>query len=70
MRFVSYGDRDAVAPMLRPIYTAANTVLTALGTLADSILAGSTPTAVATWENAWDLITPFLPTGSALCKVI
>jgi putative transposase len=72
MRFVSYGDRKAVAAMLRPIYTAANqdAALIELATFADSNLGKKYPAAVATWQNAWDRFTPFLAFGPALRKVI
>ena len=72
MRFVSYGDRKAVAAMLRPIYTAANedAARTELAAFADSILGQKYPAAVATSENAWDRFTPFLAFGPALRKVI
>ena len=72
MRFVSYGDRKAVAAALRPIYTAANedAALAALAEFADSPLGRKYPAAVATWENAWDRFTPFLAFGPALRKVI
>ncbi|MDO5535831.1 MAG: IS256 family transposase [Propionibacteriaceae bacterium] len=72
MRFVSYGDRKAVAAMLRPIYTAADedAALMALATFADSNLGKKYPAAVATWENAWDRFIPFLAFGPALRKVI
>jgi putative transposase len=72
MRFVSYGDRKAVAAMLRPIYTAVNedTALLALAEFTDSPLGRKYPAAVATWENAWERFTPFLAFGPALRKVI
>lgn len=72
MRFVSYGDRKAVAAALRPIYTAANedAALTALTEFADSRLGRKYPAAVTTWDNAWDRFTPFLAFGPALRKVI
>jgi putative transposase len=72
MRFVSYGDRKAVAALLRPIYTAANedAALLALTEFADSRLGRKYPAAVASWENAWDRFTPFLAFGPALRKVI
>src|SRR3954470_23414902 len=68
MRFVSYGDRKAVAAMLRPIYTAANqdAALSELAAFADSNLGKKYPAAVATWQNAWDRFTPFLAFGPAL----
>ncbi|WP_253908074.1 IS256 family transposase, partial [Arthrobacter sp. H20] len=72
MRFVSYGDRKAVAALLRPIYTAADedAALTALGTFADSKLGRKYPAAINTWENAWERFIPFLAFGPALRKVI
>ena len=72
MRFVSYGDRKAVAALLRPIYTAADedAARRALDTFADSNLGKKYPSTVATWENAWDRFTPFLAFGPALRRVI
>ena len=72
MRFVSYTDRKAVAAMLRPIYTAPDedAALAALAAFTDSTLGKKYPTAVATWENAWERFTPFLAFGPALRKVI
>lgn len=72
MRFVSYGDRKAVAAMLKPIYTAPteDAALMALAAFADSNWGKKYPAAVATWENAWDRFTPFLAFGPALRKVI
>ena len=72
MRFVSYTDRKAVAAMLKPIYTAPDedAALLALTTFADSNLGKKYPSAVASWENAWERFTPFLAFGPALRKVI
>ena len=72
MRFVSYADRKAVAALLRPIYTAADSdaALMALDTFADSTLGRKYPSTVATWQNAWDRFTPFLAFGPALRRVI
>lgn len=72
MRFVSYADRKAVAALLRPIYTAPDedAALMALTTFADSTLGRKYPSAVASWENAWDRFTPFLAFGPALRRVI
>ena len=72
MRFVSYGDRKAVAAMLRPIYTAPDedAALMALAAFADSTLGRKYPAALASWENAWERFTPFLAFGPALRKVI
>ena len=72
MRFVSYGDRKPVAALLRPIYTAADedAALMALAAFADSNLGTKYPSAVASWQQAWDRFTPFLAFGPALRKVI
>ena len=72
MRFVAYGDRKAVAALLRPIYTAPdeNAALTALATFGDSTWGSKYPAAYKTWENAWERFTPFLAFGPALRKVI
>ncbi len=72
MRFVSYGDRKAVAAMLRPIYTAANddAALMAFTAFADSKLGIKYPAALRSWQDAWDRFTPFLAFGPALRKVI
>jgi len=72
MRFVSYGDRKAVAAALRPIYTAPDedAALLALTAFADSDLGKKYPSAVASWRAAWDRFTPFLAFGPALRKVI
>ena len=72
MRFVSYGDRKAVAALLRPIYTAADedAAVMALTTFADSNLGKKYPSAVASWRGAWDRFTPFLAFGPALRRVI
>jgi putative transposase len=62
MRFVSYGDRKAVAAALRPLYTApsVDTAETELLALADSELGRKYPGMVATWERAWQRFIPFL----------
>ena len=72
MRFVSYTDRRAVVDMLKPIYTAPDedAALMALAAFADSTWGKKYPSAVSTWENAWDRFTPFLAFGPALRKVI
>lgn len=72
MRFVSYGDRKAVAALLKPVYKAADeeAALSALAVFADSGLGKKYPAAVASWENAWERFTPFLAFGPALRKVI
>lgn len=72
MRFVSYGDRKAVAALLRPIYTAPSEdgALMALAAFADSVLGKKYPATADTWERAWERFTPFLAFGPALRKVI
>lgn len=72
MRFVAYGDRKAVAGLLKPIYTAATeeAALMALAAFADSTLGVKYPAAVRSWENAWERFTPFLAFGPALRKLI
>ncbi len=72
MRFVSYTDRKAVAAALRPIYTAPDedAALAALEAFTNSTLGKKYPSAVASWENAWERFTPFLAFGPAVRKVI
>ncbi len=72
MRFVSYGDRKAVAAALKPIYTAVNedAALEALGTFEDSNWGKKYPSAVKTFHDAWDRFTPFLAFPPELRRVI
>lgn len=72
MRFVSYGDRKAVARLLRPIYTAPDdtAALIALDAFTGSNLGKKYPATVATWEHAWERFIPFLQFGPALRRVI
>lgn len=72
MRYVAYGDRKAVAALLRPIYTAVNedAALEALTAFADSDLGRKYPGAVAVWERAWERFTPFLAFPPELRKII
>jgi putative transposase len=72
MRFVSYGDRKAVAAALKPVYTAASpdAAETALLALADSELGRRYPGMVATWERAWERFTPFLAFPPEVRKII
>jgi transposase-like protein len=72
MRFASYGDRKALAAALKPIYTAAteDDALAALDAFAASPLGKKYPTAVRTFEAAWDRFTPFLAFPPALRRVI
>ena len=72
MRFVSYGDRKAMAAALKPIYTAVDdtAALEALEAFAASPLGKRHPAAVKTFEDAWDRFTPFLAFPPALRRVI
>jgi len=72
MRFVSYGDRKAVAAALRPIYTAptAESALTELVTFGDSNWGKKYPATFKTWENAWDRFIPFLEFAPEVRRVI
>jgi putative transposase len=72
MRFVSYGDRKAVAGLLKPIYRAAtiDAAEAALAELAESELGARYPATVATWENAWERFIPFLEFPAEVRRVI
>ena len=72
MRFVSYGDRKAVARALKAIYTAP-TVETAEAELlgfAESDLGQKYPATVAAWESTWERFIPFLAFPPAVRKII
>ena len=72
MRFVSYGDRKAVAAALKPVYTAPSAV--AAEEALDAFAAGQWgvkyPHAVATWRSAWERFIPFLAFPPELRRVI
>ena len=72
MRYVAYGDRKAVAALLKPIYTAVNedAALEALTAFADSELGRKYPGAVAAWERAWERFIPFLAFPPEVRKII
>src|SRR5690242_13219233 len=72
MRFISYGDRKAVAAALRPVYTAptAESARMELLAFADSPLGRRYPATVATWENAWERFIPFLAFPPELRRII
>ena len=72
MRFVSYGDRKAVAKALRPVYTAADakTARVEFDAFRNSIWGKKYPHAVATWEAAWERFIPFLAFPPELRRVI
>ena len=72
MRFVSYGDRKAVAAALRPIYTAptAEVALTELVTFGDANWGKKYPATFKTWENAWERFIPVLEFAPEVRRVI
>jgi putative transposase len=72
MRFVSYGDRKAVAAALKPMYTAADAkaARTEFDTFKDSKWGKKYPHAVATWEAAWERFIPFLAFPPMVRRVI
>jgi len=71
MRFVSYGDRKAVAAALRPIYAAADAEAARAELEAFKAAWGARyPHAAATWESAWERFTPFLAFPPMLRRVI
>jgi len=71
-RFVNYKDRKQVAAALKPIYTAANAdaALEALIDFQSGEWGRKYPTAVKTFEDAWERFTPFLAFPPALRRVI
>jgi len=72
MRFVSYGDRKAVAAALRPIYTAptVEAAETELVTFGDSVWGRKYPATYKTWESAWERFIPFLEFAPELRRII
>jgi putative transposase len=72
LRYVSYGDRKAVAAALKPIYTAVNAdaAFDELTSFADSELGHRYGATVAAWERAWDRFVPFLAFAPEVRKVI
>ena len=72
MRFVSYGDRKAVAAALRPIYTAptVDAALTELVTFGDSKWGKKYPATFRTWESAWERFIPFLEFAPEVRRII
>jgi transposase-like protein len=71
-RFVNYKDRKAVAAALKPIYQAVNEddALEALITFEASQLGRRYPSAVKTFQTAWERFTPFLAFPPELRRVI
>ena len=72
MRFVSYGDRKAVAATLKPVYTAVSAAAAeeALEEFAAGQWGAKYPHAVATWRSAWERFIPFLAFPPELRRVI
>jgi putative transposase len=72
MRFVSYGDRKAVAAGLKPIYTAPSAEAAEAELLAfeASPLGAKYPATVMAWRTAWERFTPFLEFPPAVRKII
>jgi putative transposase len=72
MRFVAYGDRKAVAAALKLVYTAptVNAAEAAFTDFKASKWGSKYPTAVRTWESAWERFIPFLAFPPAVRKII
>ncbi|QIM17278.1 IS256 family transposase [Leucobacter insecticola] len=72
MRFVNYQDRKAVASALKPIYQAVNedAALEALEEFSNSTLGKKYPSAVKSFQDAWDRFIPFLAFPPELRRVI
>ena len=72
MRFVSYGQRKAVAAALKPIYQAAtaDAARAELDAFAASELGRANPRTVAVFHNAWERFTPFLAFPPEVRRVI
>lgn len=72
MRFVSYGQRKAIAAALKTVYTAptADAAAEAFEEFANSALGQSNPTTVIAWRNAWERFIPFLAFPPDLRRII
>lgn len=72
MRFVSYGQRKAIAAALKTIYTApsVDAATEAFEEFANSSLGQSNPTTVIAWRNAWERFIPFLAFPPELRRII
>lgn len=72
MRFVSYGQRKAIAAALKTVYTAptAEAAAEAFEDFANSALGQSNPTTVIAWRNAWERFIPFLAFPPDLRRII
>ena len=71
-RFVSYKDRRLVSQLLKPVYQAsdADAARTALDEFAVSDVGRRNPSAVKTFEDAWEKFIPFLAFPPMLRRVI
>jgi putative transposase len=72
MRFVSYGQRRAIAAALKSVYTAptAEAAAEAFEEFANSTLGQQNPTTVIAWRNAWERFIPFLAFPPDLRRII
>jgi putative transposase len=72
MRFVSYGQRKAIAAALKNVYTAptVDAAAEAFEDFANSTLGQSNPTTVIAWRNAWERFIPFLAFPPELRRII
>jgi len=72
MRFVSYGQRKAIAAALKAVYTAptADAAAEAFEEFANSTLGQQNPTTVVAWRNAWERFIPFLAFPPELRRII
>jgi putative transposase len=72
MRFVSYGQRKAIAAALKTVYTAptADAAAEAFEEFANSALGQQNPTTVIAWRNAWERFIPFLAFPPDLRRII
>lgn len=72
MRFVSYGQRKAIAAALKTVYTAptADAATEAFEEFANSTLGQQNPTTVVAWRNAWERFIPFLAFPPELRRII
>jgi putative transposase len=72
MRFVTYGDRKAVARELKRVYSAPTVEAAALALteFAESELGRKYPATVATWQGAWERFIPFLEFPPEVRRII
>ena len=70
--YASWKDRKALAPALKPIYTApsAEAAAAELNALEAAAWGQKFPTVVATWRRAWDRVIPFFAFSPAVRRVI